>query len=239
MGEFSTLTRLSNLRSLAPEFFDALAVLGLNRLQDEELTVEQALEVLHIPRPEDVLTRHLPLWRSVCDVCWPHQTVTTLIRHILEQHHEFLRLELPRLQFLLHRALNREAGGAASTAKAILEAFVPLKAEIEMHLLKEEQILFPLCEQLENASEPFMAHCGSVRNPIGVMMAEHDNAKQALARIREVTEKFSSPEEASPSMRALYAALRQLERDLTAHIREEDDILFPRVVAIEDELFQR
>jgi regulator of cell morphogenesis and NO signaling len=67
---------------------------------------------------------------------------------------------------------------------------------------------------------------------------EHDNAKQALARIREVTENFTLPADASATLAGLYAALQQLERDLLTHIREEDDILFPRTVALEDELFK-
>jgi regulator of cell morphogenesis and NO signaling len=238
MTENALESTLSELAKSQPNVAHAIERLGVAASRYPTLTARTVLEQLGLPANLEAPLKHSSLWIDGCDVCWQSASLSDIIAHILAQHHEFLRLELPRIQLLLHRLLSRESADIATRAKAILDAFVPLKAEVEMHLMKEEQILFPLTQQIENAAEPFSFHCGSVRNPISVMMMEHDNAKQALARIREVTENFTLPADATATLAGLYAALQQLERDLLTHIREEDDILFPRTVALEDELFK-
>jgi hypothetical protein len=60
--------------------------------------------------------------------------------------------------------------------------------------------------------------CGSVRNPIRVMSMEHDNAGEALARLRELTAGYTPPDDACNTFRAFYAELADLERDLHLHI---------------------
>ncbi|MGC8841174.1 MAG: hemerythrin domain-containing protein [Candidatus Sumerlaeaceae bacterium] len=239
MSSVGLETSLNALAAAAPELATVLERFGITPQAYQEQSLGWALEVLGFGANEAALVDHAALWRDACEVCWQTTTVDDIIEHILRQHHAYLRLELPRLQMLLHRAVNRESTPSARVAHTLLDAFVPLKAELEMHLLKEEQILFPLIRDLAAAAEPFQSHCGSVRNPISVMMTEHDNAKEALQRFRQATLNFRMEPELSPLMRALYAGLAQLERDLLAHIREEDGILFPRSIAIEDELFNR
>ncbi len=239
MSRMSMDATLATVRMSAPEIAAPLERLGLSAEQYPQETLAWALDTLALPANVEALQEHAALWREACNVCWQTSTVSQIIQHILDQHHVFLRLELPRIQILLHRAVNREASPTVDVARAVLDAFVSLKAEIEMHLLKEEQILFPLVREIEKAAEPFQSHCGSVRNPISVMIMEHDNAKDALQQIRKVTQNYRKDPTNSPLVRALSAALAQLERDLLAHIREEDDILFPRAIALEDELFTR
>lgn len=238
MSVVELATPLREIAASQPELAAGLVRLGLQDFERSDETLQWALETLGLGTDPRAVGVHAALWRDACDVCWQTASASAIVEHITTQHHEFLRRELPRIQLLLHRGVNREEPQAAQTVRHILDAFVPLKAEIEMHLLKEEQILFPLVRQLEVASEPFAVHCGSVRNPISVMMIEHENAESALRRIRELTGNFGVPAEASPLRRALWTALRQLDLDLRAHIREENDILFPLTIALEDELFQ-
>ena len=103
-------------------------------------------------------------------------------------------------------------------------------------MLKEENILFPFIEQLEKANERpgIPAPCfGSVAHPIARMLADHDDAGALLARIRELTEGYAPPSDACPTYHTLYAALSEFERDLHQHIHLENNILFPRAIAIE------
>jgi regulator of cell morphogenesis and NO signaling len=170
-----------------------------------------------------------------CDVCWQTIRYSELIQHIESVHHTYLRLELPRLQTLLHRAINRELSSIAQPLHLALESFVSLKGEIEVHLMKEEQILFPMIRELERATGPVAFHCGSLRNPVGVMMIEHESAKNALRTIRDALIQLPPPQTLSLLVRGTVAGLKRLEVDLYQHIREEDDILFPRAIALEDE----
>ena len=64
--------------------------------------------------------------------------------------------------------------------------------------------------------------------PIACMMHEHDDAGQALARMRELTNGFLPPPEACNTYRALFAGLQDLENDLHRHIHLENAVVFPK-----------
>lgn len=81
-----------------------------------------------------------------------------------------------------------------------------------------------------------MFHRGSIRNPIAVMMAEHDSADDLLARLRRLTRDHQAPADACSSFTALYLAFDQLEADTHLHIHKENNVLFPLVWSMADEL---
>jgi regulator of cell morphogenesis and NO signaling len=73
-----------------------------------------------------------------------------------------------------------------------------------------------------------------VRNPIRVMMAEHDAAGDALAQIRRLSHDFTPPEGACPTYRGYYHALAEFEQDLHRHVHLENNILFPRAIEMDE-----
>ncbi len=119
-------------------------------------------------------------------------------------------------------------------------SYTSLKTDIEMHLQKEEQILFPLIRQIEAFQQgrgpaPEM-HCGSIGNPIRQMEHEHDVAGQFLTQMRQITENYSLPKDACPTFTALYKGLDALEKDLHEHIHLENNILFPKAQDLEEQI---
>ena len=76
-------------------------------------------------------------------------------------------------------------------------------------------------------------HCGSVANPIEVMVREHEDAGDALARIRALTDDFTCPPDACNTYRAMYDSLHQLEQDMHQHVHKENNILFPKAMRLE------
>jgi regulator of cell morphogenesis and NO signaling len=107
-----------------------------------------------------------------------------------------------------------------------------------MHMMKEEQMLFPMIRQLEAAASAPSFHCGRLRNPITVMEHEHDDAGQALARLRGLSNGYTPPADACNTFRAWIQGLAELESDLHEHIHEENNILFPRAEALEARLLK-
>ena len=65
-----------------------------------------------------------------------------------------------------------------------------LQQELQSHMFKEEQILFPAIRQLERSAELPRFPFGTVANPIRMMEHEHDSAGQALEQIRDLTDGF-------------------------------------------------
>jgi regulator of cell morphogenesis and NO signaling len=94
-----------------------------------------------------------------------------------------------------------------------------IQAEMESHMQKEEQVLFPM---MLRGGHPMITH------PIGMMRHEHDEHGRNLEAMREITRNLTAPADACGSWRRLYAGLAKLADDLNTHIRIENDILFPR-----------
>jgi regulator of cell morphogenesis and NO signaling len=72
-----------------------------------------------------------------------------------------------------------------------------------------------------------------------MMEHEHDDAAQALARLRQLTNGYTPPADACNTFRGLYFGLGELEKALHEHIHLENNVLFPRATRLEGELVNR
>jgi regulator of cell morphogenesis and NO signaling len=164
-------------------------------------------------------------------------TLAQLAEHIVGTHHAYVKQELPRLQQLLKKVVSVHGAAHAELAK-IQQVFQGLSAELSSHMMKEEHILFPYIVALENAvsngrPKPRPAF-GTVSNPVHMMELEHDSAGVALKEISALSSNYGPPEGACFSYRTLYTALKEFETDLHQHIHLENNILFPRAIALEN-----
>lgn len=168
------------------------------------------------------------------------RSVTELANHIVNTHHVFTRNELGRLAPLMEKVA-RKHGDSHPELFAIHEKFNALNDELLPHMAKEEMVLFPYIKELDDATASGRAaaapHFGTVRNPVRMMMFEHDSVGDLLRRMRELSSDYKTPEGACPSYGALYAGLADLEKDLHRHIHLENNLLFERAVELEGKLF--
>jgi len=167
---------------------------------------------------------------------WKTVPLRRLIGHIVSTHHEFLKLELPRIGQRLAKVV--EVHGAKDPALGELQpVYDGMRRELELHMHKEELMLFPAIGRYEAAAESGKplppALFGSVANSIAAMEKEHDSAGVELRRIRDLTRDFEPPEYACTTYRSLLDGLRALESDLRTHVHLENNILFPRAIALE------
>jgi regulator of cell morphogenesis and NO signaling len=168
---------------------------------------------------------------------WQTTSQAELIVHIVEKHHAFTREELKRLEALLAKVCGAH-GQNHPELFHIQDQFGKLRGDLEPHMLKEENVIFPYIIRMEEATaqnQPLpMAPFGTVRNPVRVMMAEHDAAGYILGRMRALSSDYTAPVDACISYKTLYSALTALEADLHQHIHLENNILFPRATELED-----
>ena len=199
---------------------------------EKGVSTETVLNVLH-------LLDEQAAGAGAADRDWTKASMTELANHIELTHHAYLKQELPRLEFLTGKVANRH-GDRLPQLVELRDVFAAFQAELFQHMEKEERVLFPLCRQMDHVKpgEELPAfHCGSVENPIAVMVREHDDAGDALRRMRELTDDYTPPADACNTFRATYDALAQLERDMHRHVHKENSVLFPK--AIEAEARQR
>lgn len=166
---------------------------------------------------------------------WAKASISALADQIETTHHEWLREALPRLYVLLEKVV-RAHGKGNPRLLDLQGTFAVFRQELNDHMEKEERVLFPMCRELERAETRPTFHCGSIRNPIRVMTSEHEDAGEALAAMRELTDGFTPPADACNTYRALLHGLAELEQDMHRHVHKENNILFPKAVAYEASL---
>jgi regulator of cell morphogenesis and NO signaling len=173
---------------------------------------------------------------SPADRDWRCESLADLIGHITTKHHTFVRSECPRIEALAAKVASVH-GKNHPELLLVQEQFSSLAEELRIHLMKEEQILFPHVLRLEECAlsgDPLPpAMFGTVLNPIRMMMQEHDGAGDILRSLRSVTNGYTVPDDACISYRTLFDALRGFEADLHQHIHLENNVLFPRVTEME------
>ena len=108
-----------------------------------------------------------------------------------------------------------------------------LRADLEPHLDKEEQVLFPMIRQLAGAQPASTFYAGSLVEPIAVLLSEHDRVGELLAQLRVLTHGYEVPADGCASYRACYEALAELEADTHMHVHKENNLLFPAVVRMD------
>ncbi|MBX3315101.1 MAG: iron-sulfur cluster repair di-iron protein [Actinobacteria bacterium] len=163
---------------------------------------------------------------------WVSFGAAALVDHLEQTHHAYLHDELPRLTALAAKVASVH-GATHAELITVRETFDALRADLEPHLAKEEQVLFPMIRELDSATAAPSFHCGSLASPISVMVAEHDRAGVLLAELRHQTRDYTIPADACASYEALYRGLRQLEADTHLHVHKENNRLFPLVRELE------
>lgn len=160
------------------------------------------------------------------------QDLAALADHIEATHHAYLHRELARMGALVAKVAKAHGETDARLIR-LNQVFQRFQEEMELHMAKEEQILFPMVRRMSQGESSASFHCGSVRGPISVMRHEHDDHAVNLGQIKELTGDFAVPDYACNTYRAMLDALKELEQDLHRHIHKENNILFPGAEALE------
>jgi len=174
--------------------------------------------------------------KAVDPEIWLNKPLAELIEHILWTHHTYIRREYPRLQQFAQKVVAKH-GGKQPELLVIQQRLTELGEELLQHCHKEEAILFPYVTSLEQsilhgAAKPHGCF-STVEHPIAMMMHEHDSAGSATAEIRALSHDYTTPQDACPTYHAFFDGLREFTEDLHRHIHLENNILFPKAIALE------
>jgi regulator of cell morphogenesis and NO signaling len=151
-----------------------------------------------------------------------------LIDYIVSTHHAYTKRELSQIFAYLQKVSSKH-GDRHPELNLIFETFSELKEEMELHMKKEELILFPRIKELERGlkqSGPTM----NIQAPIAVLEDEHDHAGRCLEQIRTLSHNYAPPADACTTYRLSFAALQAFEKDLHQHVHLENNILFPKAI---------
>lgn len=162
---------------------------------------------------------------------WQEAPIPDLVAHLRRTYHDPLRVELPRLAAMCDRVVERH-GASLPALGAMRYVFVRLLADLEAHLEREHNELFPAIERLAAHADPVVDDGHPLAEAVADMDRDHAATTHAFARLRQITCSYEPPEWACPTFRGLYQGLSQLEHRMRLHLHLENDVLFPRALAL-------
>lgn len=155
---------------------------------------------------------------------WPP---ALLADYIVHAHHGYVREHVPALRAFTQKVA-RVHGGERPALHAIAETFDALATELEAHLAAEETEVFPLIRAVADGT----ADADALARLVGAMEDDHDAAGAALREIRRLSDDYTPPDGACATYRAAFVGLEAFEDDLHRHVHLENNVLFPRALAI-------
>jgi regulator of cell morphogenesis and NO signaling len=164
---------------------------------------------------------------------WP---LDLLADYIEKRHHRYVEEKIPILKQYLAK-LCKVHGDRHPELFDINEHFNASAGELAMHMKKEELLLFPWIRKMVKAEQHRelldRPHFGTVKNPIAMMMQEHENEGDRFRVIAGLSNDYTPPADACNTYRVAFSLLKEFEEDLHRHIHLENNILFPMAEILE------
>jgi regulator of cell morphogenesis and NO signaling len=233
----TTPNTVAELAVTMPQSISVLEKLGIDYCCNGHQSIEKACRAHGISTDELLGLINAAPAPAAESQAWTDEPMSAVIRFIVDTHHRYTRDALDILRPLATKVAG--VHGANHAELRLVDKLVyELADDLIPHMMKEEQVLFPYVEALEEASlaggDPPVPFFGTARNPVRMMMLEHETVGEKLLEIRTITKNFELPGEACTSYRVLFAKLEELEQDIHRHIHLENNILFPRAIAAEE-----
>lgn len=161
---------------------------------------------------------------------WQHAPLDELCDHLASHHHERTRQLLGRARVILGELVQAFPGRMDLVELGRLMDV--LEQDLSRHMLVEEMVLFPYVERL--CGEPGAAELRPDSGAMHLAQHDHENATTLLAGINALANQLRADDH--EDLARLFDALRELQADLAIHSGLEEDVLFPRLRALEERL---
>ncbi|HMZ46437.1 MAG TPA: iron-sulfur cluster repair di-iron protein [Chitinophagaceae bacterium] len=163
---------------------------------------------------------------------WP---IDLLADYIEKKHHRYVETKIKEIMPFLHKVV-RVHGERHPELAEVEGLFVECAEELTEHMQKEEMVLFPFIREMVEAKHNgtnVKSAFGTIQNPIGMMMHEHDAEGERFRKIAALTNNYNPPIDACSTYRVTFSLLKEFEDDLHLHIHLENNILFPKSIQLE------
>jgi len=157
-------------------------------------------------------------------VDWSSVPLQQLIHHIVNTHHAYLQQAFPLLTELTAKVLRVHGAHHGPELSRVYRLFNNLRMDMEEHMIKEEEMVFPQIVAYEN--DPSREKLDAVIHAVEELDSEHDGAGDMVKELRKVTDNYALPEDACGTYASMFQKLQQLESDIFQHIHLENNVLF-------------
>lgn len=227
--QISTKTTLGEIVSLYPNTAKVMNKYKIDYCYRGKDTLYKALGNLSLDTGTVVseLESQAALTKYEDIINWKNESLSKIIDYILDTHHKFMREALEEINYLMFKILKVHYNTNGESLLVIHKLFGSLKTELEAHLVKEEENLFPLIKAYEKNKSTDIKN--SIIKFILDTENEHDAAGDLFKALEAATNDFSPPENACTSYVRTFKLLDALEKDAFKHIHLENSVLFTMI----------
>lgn len=162
-----------------------------------------------------------------------------LCRYLVNLNHQYIKINTPFISELAQKVATayKESHQQIGQVSSI---FFNVGEVLTRDILVEETSLFP---DIVNLSECYIKGrsladdvIGDILSAFYGMMASHEKIAADFRLIRQLTNNYQVPRYVSSSYNILYKLLQDYEDDLLFNFHLENNLLFPKVIAIRDKM---
>lgn len=157
------------------------------------------------------------------------QEVSDLIDHVVTTHHSYLKSELPILNQFVSKIARVHGPNDGEMLYELEKYYQELMTVLEEHIIMEEETLFPQVKEM--TPHPTDEQMEQLLQIISNVEKLHDQVRQLLQKMREVTSNYTLPAHACRTYTATFTKLEELETDLFTHLQLESAIMLPRIIS--------
>lgn len=164
-----------------------------------------------------------------------------LIDYIINVHHAYLRQTMPQLERDLHEFVSRHPKKYLH-----IESLLALYDSIRILMINEyeeqENVLFPYIKQIYSAYRRRESYGSlfvrTLRKPVNMLNDGHKQLGEHLSELRRLAHNYHISEETCTGYNVLMKRLHELDNQIVLHKHLENNILFPSVLAMEQDLLK-
>lgn len=166
-----------------------------------------------------------------------------LVDYIVNTHHSFVRKRLPDLKYYAEKVF-RKHGHEHPELENIYKRVLDVDVDLLAHVNKEENELFDYIKKLvtfsKNPEAKLDTPLRTDLEPTNIMVSNqekiHEQISDYFEEIKNLSSEYTLPVDACGSYNLFYRLLKEFEDDLELHVHLENNILFPKALALEAQL---
>lgn len=160
-----------------------------------------------------------------------------LADYIEKTHHRYIDSKIPEITPYLEKIVSVH-GDNHTELFEVERLFKESAGDLSAHLIKEELMLFPYIRQLVKAQisggKKPVTKMGDAAEYIALMEDDHNVEGERFRTISELTDNYNPPADACNTYKVTFSLLQEFEENLHRHIHLENNILFPKSIALNE-----
>lgn len=235
----STLLKNKRIAQLVDENYVHAYVLfyfGIRFDEYSELTLEEICTKKGLKIEQVVRELESPTHLKETDLPLISYPIDLIIEYLKHSHFLYIKHKLPYIAKLVNtfKAEQEDYSLVERDLKLVFPLFVE---DFIHHIYEEEDTLFRYIKALERASKgnyiPTKLYCLIEKHSVQKFAMEHEVHDDEMAGIRKITKEYQLQPEAPLQIKVIYNELKEFEKSLITHARIENEILFPKAMALE------